>query len=200
MVNYLDVTGYVKKGNNDLLIDFPFEAGTKGFLLKLVIEYVNTDKVEFNSDGSWSTLDRYVLPTLLSPMKGLKPVELLAKKENNPLVDKEISNIYTVQVKGENDPNLSALYLKMNYMGDKARCRVNYRLIADDFNNGTAMAIDLYKMGDQFEVQPLQMELSPLKPNYKIRFEQEPAKDDLHKTAIKQLVLVPEYQWTIGLN
>lgn len=200
MINYLDVTGYVKKGNNDLLIDFPFEAGTKGFLLKLVIEYVTTDKVEFNSDGSWSTLDRYVLPTLLSPMKGLKPVELLAKKEKNPLVDKEISNTYTVQVKGENDPNLSALYLKMNYIGDKARCRVNYRLIADDFNNGTAMAIDLYKMGDQFEIQPLQMELSPLKPNYKIRFEQEPAKDDLHKTAIKQLVLVPEYQWTIGLN
>src|SRR5665648_1074646 len=70
-MNILDVTGYVQKGENRLMLDFPFEAGQKAFAAKLVVEYFNADQIEITSDQSWLMKDDYTYPSYLIKDKGL---------------------------------------------------------------------------------------------------------------------------------
>src|SRR5674476_749678 len=39
-LNNLDITGYLQKGNNQIMLDFPFVAGDKSFAAKINIEYM----------------------------------------------------------------------------------------------------------------------------------------------------------------
>jgi hypothetical protein len=66
-------------------------------------------------------------------------------------------------------------------------------LISDNFNNGTAWHIGLKRFGSLVENNELEFELLPLEPDYKIYFEKISAKEEVGKTAIKNIRVVPEY-------
>ena len=74
----LDVTGYVQKGDNVLLMDFPYETGgkagggpaDKAFAGRVLVEYFNADRLDFSTDTSWLATDLYYFP----PTYGSKPV------------------------------------------------------------------------------------------------------------------------------
>jgi len=198
-MNIIDVTGYVQKGENKLMLDFPFEAGQKAFAAKLIVEYFNTDQVEFASDPSWLMKDDYTFPSYLIKEGSYKQPEILNSREmlNAPLKD-HISYIFSLP--DNYLANLNNLFLKVSYSGDKARLYFGHRLVADDFNNGTAWNIGLNRFGNSLENQSLKLEVFPLQNASKIYFDDESAKKEGTVAKVKQFQLVPEYQFNFNIS
>jgi len=198
-MNILDITGYVQKGENKLMLDFPFEAGQKAFAAKLVIEYFNTDRIEITSDQSWIMKDDYTFPSYLIKEGGYKKSEIMTPTEklNSPLKD-PIS--YTFSLPENYLANLNNLFLKVSYSGDKARLYFNHKLIADDFNNGTEWNIGLNRLENNLENQPLTLEIYPLPIEPRVYFDDEQAKQEGLVSKLKKIQLVPEYQFNFNLS
>lgn len=198
-MNILDVTGYLRKGENRLMLDFPFEAGEKAFAAKLVIDYFNADQMEFVSDPSWLMKDNYTFPSYLIKDSGFKPAEIMNPIEalNIPLKD-HLS--YSFSLPDNYLADLNNLYLNIGYSGDKARIYYNSQLIADDFNNGTTWNIGLNRLGTNLENQPVKLEISPLNNQSRIYFDDELAKQEGLIAKVKEIQLVPEYQFEFSLK
>jgi hypothetical protein len=197
-MNILDVTGYVQKGENKLMLDFPFEAGQKSFAAKLIVEYFNTDQVEFVSNQSWLMKDDYTFPSYLIKEGGYKKPEIMNPKEklNSPLKD-PIS--YTFSLPDNYLANLNNLFLKVSYSGDKARLYFNHRLVADDFNNGTTWNIGLNRLGNSLENQLLKLEIISLPNQPVIYFDEESAKQEGQVAKVKYIRLIPEYKFDFDI-
>lgn len=198
-MNSIDVTGYVQKGENTLMLDFPFEAGQKAFAAKLVVEYFNADQLEFASDQSWMMKDDYTYPSYLIKNGGFKQAEKMYPSEilNTPLKD-HVS--YTFSLPDNYLAGLNNLFLKINYSGDKASLYFNHRLIADDFNNGTSWNTGLNRLVNNLENQPLKLEIFPLPNQPRVYFDDEQAKQEGAVAKVKKIQLVPEYQFDFNLN
>ena len=198
-MNILDITGYVQKGENKLMLDFPFEAGQKAFAAKLVVEYFNADKLEFVSDQSWMVKDDYTFPSYLTKEKGYKQAERMNPSEilNSPLKD-HIS--YTFSLPENYLTNLNNLFLKVSYSGDKARLYFNHNLIADDFNNGTIWNIALNRLQNSLDNQPLKLEINPLPIQPRVYFDDEKAKQEGLVAKVKKIQLVPEYKFDLNVS
>jgi hypothetical protein len=198
-MNRIDVTGYVQKGENTLMLDFPFEADQKAFAAKLVVEYFNADQLEFASDQSWMMKDDYTYPSYLIKNGGFKQAEKMNPSEilNTPLKD-HVS--YTFSLPDNYLAGLNNLFLKVNYSGDKAKLYFNHRLIADDFYNGTSWNIGLNRLGNSLENQPLKLEIFPLPNQPRVYFDDEQAKQEGAVAKVKKIQLVPEYQFDFNIN
>jgi hypothetical protein len=198
-MNILDVTGYVQKGDNKLMLDFPFEAGQKAFAAKLIVEYFNTDQVEFVSNQSWLMKDDYTYPSYLIKGGDYKQAEIMnfPGMLTPPLKD-HIS--YTFNLPDNYLANLNNLFMKINYSGDKAKLYFNHRLVADDFNNGTTWNIGLNRIGNSLENQSLKLEIFPLQDPSKIYFDNESTKKEGTVAKVKQIQLVPEYLFDFNIS
>lgn len=197
-MNALDVTGYVQKENNKLLLDFPFEAGQKAFAAKLSVEYFNADRVEFSTDESWITKDAYIYPSYLIKNYGYKMPEKVAavKGLNKELENK---NVYRLLLPEHNTENLNNVYLKINYTGNKARLYFNQTLIADDFYNGSTWSIGLNRF-DHSLYEPLQLDVVPLPKNTRVYFDSKTAKLSALKATVQNIRLIPEYKIDFTIN
>jgi hypothetical protein len=197
-INTLDITGYLKKGENRLLIDFPFEAGQKAFAVKLHVEFGNADRFEIPSDSSWLTKDSYTYPSYLSRVSGYKQPEMVVGKNvSNKNVRDNVA--YSISLPENYLKGVKNLYLKINYAGDKAKIYFNHRLIEDDFNNGSTWTIGLNNMNGDLHNGSLQLEISPLSKNARIYFDDVNAKKNSKKAAVQNLRLVPHYENAIDI-
>jgi len=192
-MNVLDITGYISKNENSLMLDFPFEDGQKSFAAKLVVEYFNADKIELSTDQSWLTKDSYTYPSYLIKGGGYKQPEIVKPVEelNKTLKD---FDTYTFTLPENYLTDLNNLYLRINYTGNKARLYYNHQLIADDFYNGDVWHIGLNRLENTLENQPLKLEITPLKTSDRIYFDNEAAKADAVKTTVKSVLALPEYK------
>lgn len=190
-INVLDLTGYVQKGNNKLLVVFPFEEGSKAFAAKLVVEYFNADRVEFNTDESWITKDTYTYPSYLTKDGGYKRPEKVAAVESlNKKLDDKIA--YRFLLPEYDTDNLNNTYLKIDYTGDKARLYFNHTLVADDFYNGSTWSIELNRFNKTL-YESLQLHIVPLQEDARVYFDSKTAKRSALKATVQKVRLVPEY-------
>lgn len=198
-MNILDVTGYVQKGENRLMLDFLFEAGQKAFAAKLVVEYFNADQIEITSDQSWFMKDDYTYPSYLIKDNGFKQAEPMKPSEllNTPMKD-PVS--YTFSLPDNYLAGLNNLYIKVNYSGDKAKLYFNHRLIADDFNNGTTWNIGLNRLEKSLDNQPMKLEISPSPNQARVYFDDESVKQESALAKLKNIGLVPEYQFDFNIT
>jgi hypothetical protein len=195
----LDVTGYLQKGTNILLADFPFMQGDGAFAAKIVVEYFNSDQVEIVSDASWLTSEVYTLPATWSITKNAKSPEIVSAKPvnyNNLNIPKAqwSLNIPNGYMKGLNN-----VYLYVTYNGDIGRCRLGSRLVSDNFFNGTPWQIQLKQFGDQLEDRDLTFEVIPLKPGFKILFDKNPEVGAIGTTSMS-IKAIPEYSARINID
>ncbi len=191
-VNALDITGYVRKGDNQFLLDFPFTAGDSAFAATVKVTYANSDQITFSTNQSWLTYQSYTYPAPWTDLRRLQKPDIVPAKKVNT-TDVTGSKQWTLTIPDGYLNGLSNLYLYVNYIGDRARCRLHYRLIDDNFNNGTTWHIALKKFGNRLDGQNLKFSVFPLHPGYKIWFDRKPARDDLGKAEITGIKAVPEY-------
>jgi len=192
-LNQLDITGYLQKGNNQVMIDFPFSEGDKSFAAKIKVEYMNSDEVTIVSDQSWLTIEQYTIPSSLVDLKGLARPEIISDKIGSNTDYGQQSYEYLLKIPDNYMAGLNQLYLHVNYNGDIGELRFGHKLISDNFNNFTPWQIALKQFGDQIEGQQLKFELFPFKPDFKIFFDKALSKDEIEKTNIRDIQFVPEY-------
>jgi hypothetical protein len=199
-LNQLDITGYLQKGNNQIMIDFPFTGGEKSFATKIKVDYMNSDEVTIVSDQSWLTTEQYIIPSYLTELKGLVKPEILTDKTGNDKDVSQQSDEYLLKIPDGYMKGLNQLYLHVNYNGDKGELRFGYKLISDNFNNFTPWQIALKQFGNQIEGQQLKLKLFPFKPDFKIYFDRQLSKDEKEKTYIRNIEFVPEYSLDLLLG
>jgi hypothetical protein len=192
-MNQLDITGYLQKGNNQIVLDFPFVAGDKSFAAKIEVEYMNSDEVTIISDQSWLTIEQYTLPSSLVVLKGLAPPEILIGKDIKTTEFNEDSNEFLLKVPDNFLAGINQLYLHISYDGDLGELRFGHKLISDNFNNFTPWQIGLKQFGNQIDGQQLKIKLFPFKHDFKIYFDRTLSKDEIEKTKIGEIRFIPEY-------
>ena len=192
-LNQLDITGYVKKGGKLLMLDYPFVDGDKSFAAKMVVEYMNSDKIAIVTDPSWLTIEQYTIPSPLVELKGLTNPVILPDRPVEQSDGVKAPHGYLLKIPDNYADGLNQLYLHIDYSGDKGELRNGYKLISDNFNNFTTWSVGLKQFGDQIEGQQLKIDLSPFKPGFKIYFDRGLSKDETDSAAISSLKFVPEY-------
>ncbi|HEY4208240.1 MAG TPA: beta-galactosidase [Puia sp.] len=199
--NVLDVTGYIQKGDNILLMDFPYETGDRAFAARVLVEYFNSDRLDFSTDSSWLSSDLYYFPPVYGS-KDVYPITWSAPRtaQANSLraAAARISlpgfRSWTLTVPCDYREGLNNVYMAVKYQGDRISVRWNHRLIADNLNNNTDWLMDLRRGDDQLECQDLQLEIRPWTWTAKMYFDKAPAPADEGKCYLESLRLVPEYQ------
>lgn len=194
----LDVTGYVQKGDNVLLMDFPYVTGDKAFAGRVLVEYFNTDRLDFCTDTSWLATDLYYFP----PTYGSKPVyplgfaapKVAAGREGLSRESLPGFAAWTLPISCDYLEGLNNLYMDVRYQGDRISVRCDGRLIADNLNNNTDWLMDLKRSGFSLECQELQLEVRPWKAIDRMYFDRAPSSSDEGKAAIGSVRLVPEYR------
>lgn len=190
-LNQLDVTGYLNKGSNVLLIDFPYEQGYKAFAAKLIAECFNADRTILNTDESWLSSELYTLPFNSALPRGSKKPEIAsAQSLTNPSYE------WTVTLPENALEGLNNAYMHLEYLADQGRCYLNNRLVADNYYNGTPWSIELKKFSNP---GPFKIELTPLKTGYKILFDESVPSEIVNKAILKKVEIIPEYRGIIKL-
>ncbi|HEY5408347.1 MAG TPA: beta-galactosidase [Ginsengibacter sp.] len=194
-INSIDLTGYVQKGDNKLLLDFSFKAGNKSFAARVVVEYFNENEIEFTSDTSWLTTEEYTFPSDLSEYKmKFKTPEINAA----PLFYRygHLTSEWKINIPADYLTGLNNVYLSINYTGNYARLRKQSELVDDDFNSNVSWNINLKR----YQAQQLKLQIFPLSNEDKILFDIPPRKNDIGKTGIKKLRFILEYKLELSLH
>jgi len=191
--NKIDVTGYVQKGDNKLLLDFPFAAGEKAFAARLEVEYFNSDRVSLASNQSWISKDAYNYPSFLTGYNGFSKPEIVSQVDF-PASPSESVKKYTLTLPDGYMDGLSNLYLQLDYTGDKGKIYFNHRLVADDFFNGDVWETGLNRLHFPLANQALMLELYPLANDAPVYFDDEVARKKAENASLQTISLKPEYQ------
>lgn len=190
-LNRLDVTGYLNKGSNVLLIDFPYEQGDNAFAAKLVAECFNADRAILHTDETWLCSELYTLPfNSAIPKGGKKPETVPAQTITGAL------NEWNLSFPENALDGLSNAYLHLHYLADQGRCYLNNRLVADNYFNGTPWSLELKKFA---KPGPFSIELTPLNTGYKILFDESVPTELVNQAILKKVEVIPEYQGKIKL-
>ena len=199
-ISPIDITGYVKKGENNLLLDFPFVKGNKSFAARVVVEYFNTDEISFVTDTSWLQAEQYYFP---APLGTFGNFFSTSKVMPGPATFNESFSgftEYSIDIPCNYLDGLNNLYLSVNYMGIRSELRLQHKLIADNYNNNTTWNIDLKRNGSQLQCRSLLLKLFPLNTDDKILFDLPPAATDIGRAVLNKINFIPEYKTVFKLK
>ena len=189
----VDLTGYVQKGDNRILLAFPFEEGEKAFAAELKVEFFNSNITALCTDTSWMQKDNYNYPSQLSGFGGFKTVEVV----QSPIVLQPstiMPKTYEITIPEHTLDGLSNAYLQIEYSGDNGKLYYDGHLIADDFYNGTIWEIGLNRLPKLEAGKKLILEIMPMSPDKKVYFDIENAREKALKANVKSVKLIPEYK------
>jgi len=188
------LTGYLKNGENKLFVIFPTHEGDKAFAARVVIDFFNTDRIEFFSDNSWQNY----LGTNYPPIWGGKIGNLKAPEitTERPALNKTIPELseYSLSLPYNYLDGLNNAYLKVSYFGDKAYSRLNQLMLGDDLNSNVPWSIGLKRYGNQVEVQNMKFEIISFTADSRVYLDKPFAPADFTKAEIRELKIVPEYK------
>ena len=200
----MDVTGYIEKGDNVLLMDFPFEKGDRAFAARVLVEYFNTDRLDFSTDTSWLVADQYYFPATYGD-KPVFPMGFGAPKVAGARLRMSQEALpgftaWTLPIPCDYLDGLNNLYLDVGYQGDRISVRYNGKLIADNLNNNTDWLMDLRRGGYSLECQELELEVRPWKDLRRMYFDRPPLSSEEGKATIERVRLVPEYRAVMPIS
>lgn len=193
-LNALDLTGYVTKGENKLLLAFPYEEGMHRFAGRICVEYMNYDRINILTDPSWLTSDMYSYPSTLKSF----PCSVSAKIVETPdFADSLTSDKFkewNVSIPLDVFKNVNETYLHLQYTGDRAELYNDYMLSGDNFNSNVPWHIGLNRQEHNVAGKAMRLVIYPLKPSEKIFFDVSPDLSSFNQCSIKQFQVIPEYR------
>lgn len=143
----VDLTGYLRKGENKIYLEFPYVAGIAYFAGKIVVTYDNTDRVEIATNSSWLAKDAYSYPSELRPMADFKAPKLASAIPTAfAKLNFDAWQEWKITLPEDFSDKSHAAYLSMGYVGDVARIYAGSRLIADNFNSNQPWRIALNRL------------------------------------------------------
>jgi hypothetical protein len=193
-ISPIDITGYVKKGDNNLLMDFPFVKGNYSFAARMIIEYFNTDEISFTTDTSWRMAEQYYFPGPLGAFGNFFSTPQVMQR---PVLFNDSYNgftEYTIDIPCNYSDGLNNLYLSAKYTGIRSELRLQHKLIADNYNNNTNWNVDLNRNGSQLQCRSLLLKIFPLTAEDRILFDLPPAVSEIGKSVINTINFIPEYK------
>jgi len=197
-LNAVDITGYVKKGENMMAVNFPYTLGHKKMAARIRVEYDNFDMVEMLSDSSWVTTDMNWFPAYLNRNFGapVAPIVVPTPDYAEDISCKTFSE-WELDVPNNVFNGLNNIYLHTEYSGDRGELYNGYMLVADDFNNNTLWSIGLNRLERTPGGKTLRMIIYPLSRDYKIFFDNPPRDDEYDVAEIRSFKVIPEYKTII---
>lgn len=193
-LNVIDLTGYVSKGENRLLVDFPWALGTKCFAARMEVEYSNYDRVGFLTDTSWLMTDMYTNPSPMKPLEGLVPPGIMSAPAFADTLALAGVREWQITVPQGALEGLNQLYLKIRYTGDRAELFNGSMLSADHFNDNQIWTIGLRRQERNAEGRTLDLRIYRASPEQQIFFDVPPGPDAFENPRILDFEAVPEYK------
>lgn len=192
-INELDFTGYLQKGKNHIMLDFPYVEKEKAFAAVLEVEFYNANKISVPTDTSWLNIEQYKIPAPWDVVSNLtEPVIIEKPKRYDTMYFSPYRYAFTLDKRAI--ANYKNVYLRVNYSGDKIKCYSEGRLVADNFNNDTTWSINLTDI--QLDL-PLIFEIQQFQKDFKIYFDKQPMLD---KTSINSMKIDEEYSNTFEVK
>ncbi len=173
-VNKIDLTGYVQKGLNDLMLDFAYADTARAFAGVLEVEYYTSDKIQIATDSSWLTVQQYKIPAPWEDPRG-KTQPTITERPYSPDHPGFSDARYALSF-NQGTQKFENVFLRIDYKGDKAQLRIGERLVADNFNNGTTWSVNLRDMPMVYG-EPLILEIQPLTEDTRLYTERELVRD-----------------------
>ncbi|MDX2197056.1 MAG: beta-galactosidase [Cytophagales bacterium] len=192
VLNKIDVTAYLKKGDNVLCLAFPLHDGNKGFAAHIIGEYFNTDRFDIYTDISWQTHEDIRFPTWYQSLKYLKSPTILNYSPDINLNNPDFSE-YGISIKGVCNENINNNYLNILYKGNIAKIWSAHLMVGDDYNSQVLWNLGLSRLGNVTETTELNLTIFPLKEYERIYFDIPISKDSYDKAEIDKIELMPEY-------
>ncbi len=196
----VDITGYVKKGDNTLMMDFPFVKGDYSFAARVLVEYFNTDETGFVTDTSWRLAEQYYYPAPLGTFANFFSTPQVTQPPQHLSNNYNEFSEFMVDIPCNYLDGLNNLYLSAKYTGIRAELRAQHKLIADNYSNNTEWNVGLKRNGSQLQCRSLLLKVFPLTVNDKVLFDLPPAAGDIGKAEIGRLNFIPEYKTVVNIK
>lgn len=186
-----DLTGYVQRGDNLLMFDFPFEEGNHAFAAKLMVRYMNSDEFLLATDDSWLMAEQYYYPAPLGTFANFftspeKAGPQTVSAVDTGFVEYEISLPCSLN-------EASNVFLEIDYAGDRAELRFGHRLVADHFYNGKPWVISLKHLGDELRCRHATIRIMAHKPESKVLYDKAIPVEWHGKSQLTGFRVIPEY-------
>jgi hypothetical protein len=194
VLNAIDLTGYVTKGENMLFVDFPYTKGLKRFAARMLVEYSNYDRVEFSTGSSWLTTDMYTNPTPLKPLEHPGTPKITDPPFFQDKIRSPDFREWDIFVPHNTFDELSHVYLKIRYNGDRAELYNGTMLSADHFNDNQVWSIGLRRQEHAVEGKELRLVIYGLPKDKKIFFDVPPAGNAYDQAEVIDFKVIPEYK------
>ncbi|HAN00411.1 MAG TPA: glycosyl hydrolase family 35 [Marinilabiliales bacterium] len=170
-INEIDLTAYVKKGENLLFLDFPYVNGIKKMAARLVVDYYNYNRINICTDASWLANDNYTNPTPLKSYEIPKPAKLSDAITSADALFASSFREWNINIPRSVSDNVQNTYLKLDYSGDRAELYNEHVLVADDFNSNQTWSIGLRGLERRVAGETLRLVIYPLSEKTKIYFD-----------------------------
>lgn len=201
-LNVIDITGYVKKGENKMFVGFEYVKGQKCFAAKVSVEYSNYDRVGFSTDESWVTLDMYTNPARVAPSNfkaygaPVAPKVAVTPPYAQYIVFAGFAE-WDIDVPYSVYEGVNNAWIHVNYRGDRAELYNGYTLSADDFNANMTWSIGLNRQERPIEGRTMRMVIYPLSEKTKVFMDNPVPANGYNKAKIDKFEVVYEYKTKI---
>lgn len=195
-INEIDITGFVDKGDNLLYMDFPLADGPKAFAARIVVEYDNTQRVEFTTDSSWLTKDLYSYPSQLKSLGDFSMPKIGSVPAAFRTQELNLWKEWAIEIPFDLLNKAHDTFISLNYNGDRGRIFLGHQLVADNFNSNEPWRISLSHLDFSPEGRSLQLILEP--SHYNRIFQDRPTPvAELGKAFIRNLKVENDYKIVI---
>jgi len=193
VINEIDLSAYVEKGENKLYLDFPLTEGTKAFAGRIVVEYYNTQRIEFSTDQSWLTKDLYSYPSELRPAGEFAAPKLVTVPPVFAGADLNDRKEWSIPIPFGVFEGVQSVYLSLSYTGDLGQLYLGHQLMADNFNSNEPWRIALNRLDFSPEGRALKLIITPA--HYTRLFQDKPTPaSEIGKALINKLKVETDYR------
>jgi len=194
-LNAVDITGYVKKGENMMAVNFPYTQGHKKMAARIRVEYDNYDMFEVFSDSSWVTTDMNWFPAYLNRNFGnpVAPVVVPTPDYAKDITCKTFGE-WELDIPYNVFEGLNNVFMHVEYSGDRGELYNGYMFVTDDYNNNSHWSIGLNRLEKTPRGKTLRMIIYPLSRDTKIFFDIPPKDEEYDVAEIRDFKVIPEYK------